>query len=107
MRAIITALCLLVVVSFGASAWALNDRFQQGDKTRGQIAAVQLSYCKEIEGLKTAQRNAAWKAWRDLDQTLRLLHIPKTQEVVRLARDSRNAKLRTFKADPCPRKVTQ
>lgn len=95
---IVVALCsLLTAVACTAAGYALYARFQQGK-------SVSLAYCKEIEKLKTAQRERAIDSYKRLDANLRLLHIEKTPEVVAAAKASRDRDLARFAADPCPRR---
>lgn len=101
---------LLVMVSFLASGWALYGRLKEADDRRAQQASfnqrireVSLNYCNEIEALKKANRDKAIEAYNNLDQTLRLLKLKKTPEIVRVAKEQRDRTLRSFAPDPCPR----
>lgn len=110
-RGVVTVLSLIVVAAFGIAAGAIYARLQLGEQRREQqisvnkrIADASLENCKEIEKLKSAQRERALEQFKHLDANLRLLHIPKTPAVVEAAQESLHRDLARFAAAPCPRR---
>ena len=107
------AVALMAVLACGLlalSGWALYDRFEQTNARRAQQATfnqrvrqVSIEYCREIEALKEAQRSEAVESYRNLDRNLALLRIERTDEIVAVAKQSRDGQLDRFKREPCPR----
>lgn len=113
----IVFLALVIAFSLAASGYALYDRFNATNVLRTQleieartqasfnerIREVSLEYCTEIERLKKANRDRALEAYRNLNETLRLLELERTPAIVARAKRDRDAALRRFSGEPCPR----
>lgn len=101
---------VLTVVSLTLSGWALKERFEEANARRTQQQQVNelmrrqaLETCLEIEKLKLAQRERALDAYRNSGRDLRLLGIERTAAVERAIEENRDAVLRRFRPEPCPR----
>lgn len=68
-----------------------------------QQAEDSLSYCKEIEGLKTLVRTNAIDNYAKLDQNGKLLGITITPELRETAKAELDHKLEQYAEKPCPR----
>lgn len=93
-----------IFISLGVSGVALVDRFKDTNARRQEQARVILQDCREIEKLKTAQREKAILDYQRLPQTLKLLRLKPTPEIRQAALDQKNDALKRFAAEPCPRK---
>jgi hypothetical protein len=70
----------------------LNERFEDSTK----------SNCIEIELLKQGFREEAIQRYKELNNTLRLLQLERTEEIVRAAQQNRDRALLRYKKLPCP-----
>ena len=93
------ATAALYVALGGFMVYAVN-RANDADQ---RLERETLANCKEIEDGKKLNREQAIKTYKDLDQTLRILKLEKTPEIVKLARENRDKLLKRFAALPCPR----
>lgn len=101
-----------VAVSLLVSGVVIVERFSDTNQRRArqaqinaQLRQVAKQDCLEIESLKKIQRDNAIDNYRKLDRNGRLLHITITPELRRTAREERDATLRKFAPEPCPRPV--
>jgi predicted negative regulator of RcsB-dependent stress response len=81
---------------------AVDASRQERVKTLNDINKKQ---CNEIEALKNQFRIDAIEDFENLDETLRLLNISKTEAIVKRAMDERDQVLDRFKAGTCPREI--
>ena len=72
----------------------INNRLSHQHDTQHQI-------CVAVNKLYTAQRQDAQDNWHQLDRNLKILHIKRTARIVRIARQTRDEKLRRFASQPC------
>lgn len=86
MKKILILILLLALLNI--LAWSISFNNQQHN-------------CEQVEALKAAQRGSAIKEYNRLDETLRLLRLDKTEEIVARAKADRNAKLKEFASAPC------
>jgi hypothetical protein len=84
---IVILIALLLFIS-NALAWSISFNNQQHN-------------CAQVEALKTAQRQSAIKEYNRLDETLTLLNLQKTPQIVHRAQADRNAKLKEFAPAKC------
>lgn len=75
-----------------------------GREAREDLKQFAILNCQEIEQIKTGARTAAWRDFNNLDQTLRILKIEKTTEIVDAAKGSRDHRLAQYKRESCPRR---
>jgi len=83
----------------GTGAYEYYD--EKGDKATVEAQIIQ--NCQEIEEIKEGGRMAAWRDFNNLNNTLRILRIPKTRDVVVAAKYSRDRRLAQYARKPCPR----
>ena len=95
---------LLAVVGYG-SYYISQQSARERDARRQVVNEINLRNCRDIEALKEAQRKAAVLSFSRLDETLRLLRLAKTPELVASAKRNRDEALRRFRAEPCPRET--
>ena len=92
-----------VLILVGLSLGQRDTSREQKAADRREVVAEAFSYaCTEIEKLKAGERDAAWKSYRDLAKTLKLLKLARTPEIEKAAVEARDSKLRRYRAAPCP-----
>jgi hypothetical protein len=78
------------------------DSAQKSAERRAVVADAITYACTEIEKLKSGEREAAWKSYRNLAKNLKLLHLARTPALEKAAVDARDDKLRRYHAVSCP-----
>ena len=73
-----------------------------GAQRRALLYEAGKFYCREIEKLKSAERADARRVYRELPDTLKLLHLKPTPELRAAALRNRNRKLDRYAYTPCP-----
>jgi hypothetical protein len=68
-----------------------------------RIARQGVRLCKDIERLKFRVRFVAMRSYRQLQANARLLGIPLTRELRERAQSDRDATLRRYRSERCPR----
>ena len=97
----LTTLFSLVIV--GLVVGQRTTAAEQKASERRALVADAITYaCNEIEKLKAGEREAALKGYADLNKNRRLLKIPRSAEIEKAAKESRDAKLRRYRKVPCP-----
>ncbi len=82
------------------------DKLEKGQRAFRKARVVQTAdtdkrICLEVEKVKTQLRLNALKSFAELDQTLRILKVTKTGEIVDIATRNRDLALRRFEAINC------
>jgi hypothetical protein len=91
-------LALSVVAAFIFIEVARRERVQQ-------LNVIAKEQCEEIEKLKLQNREEAREDYRRLDETLELLKLERTDQIVRRAKLERDGELARNRAESCPRHV--
>ena len=89
-----------VFLAFASVELARKERVRQ-------LNIIALEQCQKIELLKKQHREEARERFRNLDRNLRILRIPKTPEILREAKLSRDQTLSRFPEQTCPRHVIE
>jgi hypothetical protein len=103
------SLVTAVIIMGGAILWVSRVHDQRELEARKErvflINKINLETCLDIETLKAAQRKEALTQFKQLDETLGLLRLKKTQVIINRAKSDRDRTLSLFAAEPCPREI--
>ena len=98
----------MVAVMFGVLVvlvWQITETRHLAVEHREQRYEARLELCVEVEQLKAARRADARESFRRLDETLMLLGVETTPQIVRRARDNRDETLEQFRQRGAPGKT--
>lgn len=95
---VLFGVCIAVGIIIGLLALGVVS---QARSTSVRFQELALQNCKAIEALKAVQRAEAIESFDNLDETLRLLMLERTAEIVAVARRQRDTKLERFRAREC------